>query len=169
MALKINRGGRPLAAEQRAQCDDPLNSSERRPAGGGLDVRCEASPEVPAQVLGDPLRLRQVLVNLIGNAIKFADRGYVVAKAQVEVDEVEAVRLEFSVQDTGPGIPEDGQGHIFQSFCQAVSSISRKHGGTGLGLTISSRLVEMMAAGWEALKSVAVIPAAEVLNYIAWK
>jgi signal transduction histidine kinase/CheY-like chemotaxis protein/streptogramin lyase len=113
----------------------------------GLEVRCEASPEIPVQVLGDPLRLRQVLVNLIGNAIKFTDRGYVLAKAEVEVDEPEAICLKFSVQDTGPGIPEDKQGLIFQSFCQADGSISRKHGGTGLGLTISSRLVEMMGGG----------------------
>ena len=113
----------------------------------GLDVRCEVSPEIPVQVLGDSLRLRQVLVNLIGNAIKFTDRGYVIAKAQVEVDEPEVICLKFSVQDTGPGIPEDKQGLIFQSFCQADGSISRKHGGTGLGLTISSRLVEMMRGG----------------------
>jgi signal transduction histidine kinase/ligand-binding sensor domain-containing protein/CheY-like chemotaxis protein len=113
----------------------------------GLEVRCEVGAGIPEQVLGDPLRLRQILVNLIGNAIKFTDRGYILASAQVEVDQPEAVCLRFSVQDTGLGIPEDKQSLIFQSFCQADGSISRKHGGTGLGLTISSRLVEMMGGG----------------------
>jgi signal transduction histidine kinase/ligand-binding sensor domain-containing protein/CheY-like chemotaxis protein len=113
----------------------------------GLEVRCEIGDGIPAQVLGDPLRLRQVLVNLLGNAIKFTERGYVCVSVQVEAEEPGTMCLKFSVQDTGPGIPEDKQTLIFQSFCQADGSISRKHGGTGLGLTISSRLVEMMGGG----------------------
>jgi len=110
----------------------------------GLEIAWEASPGLPQQLLGDPLRLRQVLVNLIGNAIKFTDRGSVRVKAQVESEEPDAMMVRLSVCDTGPGVPENKQGLIFESFCQADGSTSRKHGGTGLGLTISSRLVEMM-------------------------
>jgi len=94
--------------------------------------------------VGDPLRLRQVLLNLIGNAIKFTNGGCVSVKAQVEAEEPEAVTIRFSVSDTGPGIPEHKQRIIFESFCQADGSVSRRHGGTGLGLTICSRLVQMM-------------------------
>jgi signal transduction histidine kinase/ligand-binding sensor domain-containing protein/CheY-like chemotaxis protein len=113
----------------------------------GLNVGYEISPDVPELLLCDPLRLRQVLVNLIGNAIKFTENGSVMARAQVEADESDAVCVKFSIQDTGPGIPRDKQSLIFQSFGQADGSISRKHGGTGLGLTISSRLVELMGGG----------------------
>jgi len=89
--------------------------------------------------------LRQVLLNLIGNSIKFTDKGSVTVRARIEAEESDAFRIRFSVSDTGPGIPEDKQRIIFESFCQADGSISRKHGGTGLGLTISSRLVELMS------------------------
>jgi len=110
----------------------------------GLEVSYEAASNMPRELLGDPLRLRQVLVNLIGNAIKFTERGSVTVAAQIESEAADAVSIRFSVRDTGPGIPEDKHALIFQSFCQADGSTSRKHGGTGLGLTISSRLVEMM-------------------------
>jgi signal transduction histidine kinase/streptogramin lyase/ActR/RegA family two-component response regulator len=109
-----------------------------------LDLTTEAAPNIPDQLLGDPLRLRQVLVNLIGNAIKFTETGGIRVKAEVEDEESQRITIKFSVCDTGPGIPEHKQRLIFESFCQADGSISRKHGGTGLGLTISARLVDMM-------------------------
>ena len=111
----------------------------------GLEVTYDVAPDIPHQLLGDPFRLRQVLLNLIGNSIKFTDKGSVTVKAQIETEESDAFSIRFSVSDTGPGIPEDKQRIIFESFCQADGSISRKHGGTGLGLTISSRLVELMS------------------------
>ena len=110
----------------------------------GLELTAEVAPNISDQLLGDPLRLRQVLVNLIGNAIKFTATGGIRVKAAVEDEESERVTIKFSVCDTGPGIPEHQQRLIFESFCQADGSISRKHGGTGLGLTISARLVDMM-------------------------
>jgi CheY-like chemotaxis protein len=109
-----------------------------------LELTDEAAPNIPDQLLGDPLRLRQVLVNLIGNAIKFTETGGILGKAAVEEEDTKRVTIRFSVCDTGPGIPEHKQRLIFESFCQADGSISRKHGGTGLGLTISARLVDMM-------------------------
>ena len=106
----------------------------------GLELACRIAPEVPEWLVGDPGRLRQVLVNLVGNAIKFTDRGEVFVS--VEVDDGQAVR--FAVADTGIGIPASKREAIFAPFEQADGSTTRKHGGTGLGLTISSRLVEMM-------------------------
>jgi CheY-like chemotaxis protein len=92
----------------------------------------------------DPLRLRQVLLNLVGNAIKFTEKGGIAVEAQVESEDQNSVLVQFAVHDTGPGIPEDKQAIIFESFCQADGSTSRKHGGSGLGLTISMRLVALM-------------------------
>jgi two-component system sensor histidine kinase/response regulator len=110
----------------------------------GLELAYEASPEIPHRVVGDPVRLRQVLLNLISNAVKFTEKGEVVitltAKDQTEDD---AVFL-FTVKDTGIGIPKDKQKQIFESFSQADGTITREYGGTGLGLTISSRLVGLM-------------------------
>ncbi len=110
----------------------------------GLRLICNVSPDIPNQLLADPLRLRQVLLNLLGNAIKFTENGGVTLDAQLESEDQNTVLVQFAVRDTGPGIPEDKQALIFESFCQADGSTSRKHGGTGLGLTISLRLVELM-------------------------
>jgi len=110
----------------------------------GLQLTSSVSPEVPESVMADPLRLRQVLLNLLGNAIKFTERGAVQVDVQLESESEEAVCARFAVQDTGPGIPPDKHELIFKSFCQADGSTTRKHGGTGLGLTISLRLVELM-------------------------
>src|SRR6185295_10259157 len=110
----------------------------------GLEIHCVAGSNIPDQLMGDPLRLRQVLLNLMGNAIKFTQRGSVSVRAEAKQEESGEVLIQFSVDDTGPGIPEDKQKIIFESFCQADGSTSRKYGGTGLGLTISSRLVELM-------------------------
>jgi PAS domain S-box-containing protein len=107
----------------------------------GLMLRLNTSPDVPDQLLADPLRLRQVLLNLLGNAIKFTERGSVVADVDVDFQDTDTVFLRFAVRDTGPGIPKDKQDLIFKPFCQADGSTTRKHGGTGLGLPISAHFV----------------------------
>jgi signal transduction histidine kinase len=102
------------------------------------------SREVPVEIVGDAGRLRQVLLNLLGNAIKFTDTGRIELAVNVESENSENIRLHFSVSDTGIGIPRDKQEVIFQPFSQADGSMTRKYGGTGLGLTISARLVQLM-------------------------
>lgn len=108
----------------------------------GLELTCHIDPAVPEAVLGDPIRLRQVLTNLVGNGIKFTDRGEVALS--VVPDENGGAGLHFEVRDTGPGIAREKQAEIFQPFVQADGSSTRTHGGTGLGLTISSQLAELM-------------------------
>ena len=110
----------------------------------GLQLEAAIGADVPQSMLGDPTRLRQVLLNLIGNAIKFTEQGSISVQARVERFEDSEFMLRFSVQDTGIGIPSGQAGFIFEPFRQADGSTTRKHGGTGLGLAICSRLVEMM-------------------------
>jgi len=110
----------------------------------GLELLCEIAPEVPEVVCGDATRLRQVVINLVGNAIKFTERGEIALKVQVEGQADDGRILHFTVTDTGIGIPEEKRESIFAPFSQADTSTTRKYGGTGLGLTISTRLVEMM-------------------------
>ena len=110
----------------------------------GLELNYRVEREVPESVVGDPGRLRQVLINLLGNALKFTDRGEVNVRVVQERAEQDCTYLHFSVQDTGIGIPVQKQAAIFESFTQADGSTGRQYGGTGLGLTISKRLVEMM-------------------------
>ncbi|HET8924490.1 MAG TPA: response regulator [Candidatus Acidoferrum sp.] len=110
----------------------------------GLELLCEIATDVPEVVRGDSIRLRQVLINLVGNAVKFTDEGEVALKIQVETAYGEDRILHFIVSDTGIGIPSEKQKHIFDPFSQADSSTTRKYGGTGLGLSISAHLVEMM-------------------------
>jgi signal transduction histidine kinase/CheY-like chemotaxis protein/HAMP domain-containing protein len=110
----------------------------------GLELLCEVAPEVPEIVRGDSVRLRQVLVNLVGNAIKFTNSGEVAVKLQVDEESGRNRTLRFTVADTGIGIPADKQELIFDPFSQADASTTRKYGGTGLGLSISTRLVSMM-------------------------
>lgn len=109
-----------------------------------LELACRIDPAAPDVVTGDPSRLRQVLINLLGNAIKFTSKGEVVLSAEVESRTEREVCIHFRVTDTGVGIPPDKQQVIFEAFGQADSSTTRKFGGTGLGLTISSRLAELM-------------------------
>jgi two-component system, sensor histidine kinase and response regulator len=111
----------------------------------GLELAYDADSEVPAHLLGDPGRLRQILVNLVGNAIKFTQQGEILLTISSRSLDVGNVELHFKVKDTGIGIPLDKQGLLFKAFSQADSSTTRKYGGTGLGLAISARLVELMA------------------------
>jgi two-component system, sensor histidine kinase and response regulator len=110
----------------------------------GLEFIFDVAPGVPASVLGDLARLRQVLVNLVGNSIKFTERGEIVVSVQVERQDVEGITLRFSIRDSGIGIPADKQRKVFDAFSQADSSTTRKYGGSGLGLTISAQLVALM-------------------------
>jgi len=110
----------------------------------GLEISSDIRPELPDAISGDPGRLRQVLLNLVGNAIKFTDHGEVVVYADAEVRTEKTVTLHFRVVDSGIGIPQDKQQLIFEAFRQADSSSTRKYGGTGLGLSISSQLVALM-------------------------
>jgi len=110
----------------------------------GLELACLVDPAVPGGLRGDPGRLRQILLNLIGNAIKFTDQGEVLVRAGVEKKTHDRIVLSVQVRDTGIGIPRDEIGKLFRSFTQVDSSTTRRYGGTGLGLAISKRLVEMM-------------------------
>ena len=110
----------------------------------GLALVCDIAGDLPASVIGDPGRLRQILLNLVGNAIKFTERGEITVRLAVDAVEGQQVTIRFSVSDTGIGIATDKQTHIFDAFAQEDGSTTRKYGGTGLGLTISSRLVELM-------------------------
>ena len=109
-----------------------------------LELLCELAPEVPEMMRGDANRLNQIVINLVGNAIKFTHEGEVALKVHVEAESSEDRILHFAVRDTGIGIPPEKQKLIFDAFSQADTSTTRKYGGTGLGLTISTRLVEMM-------------------------
>lgn len=109
-----------------------------------LEFICDISPKLPDILIGDPLRIRQVLINLISNAIKFTEVGMVHLNIDLIEQVEEQVSINFSVEDTGIGIPKEKIGKLFQSFTQVDTSTTRTHGGTGLGLTISQRLVNMM-------------------------
>ena len=110
----------------------------------GLELACHLSPDVPCALIGDPNRLHQILINLISNAIKFTDKGSVVVEVTNDPDHLSPGTIRFSVTDTGIGIPPNKLGAIFESFTQAHASITRQFGGTGLGLTISKQLAELM-------------------------
>ncbi|WP_338091177.1 response regulator [Pelotomaculum isophthalicicum] len=118
----------------------------------GVELVCQLMPDVPVELVGDPGRLRQIIINLIGNAIKFTDKGEVLLKVELADkqppfstgQDMRECRLLFTVSDTGIGIPPEKLDVIFEWFTQADSSTTRKYGGTGLGLTIAKRLVELM-------------------------
>jgi signal transduction histidine kinase/DNA-binding response OmpR family regulator len=110
----------------------------------GLELIYEVHPEVPEAVLGDPGRIRQILINLVGNAIKFTEEGEVLISVERSEETTQDVTLHFAIKDTGVGIAADQQQKIFEAFSQADGSTTRKYGGTGLGLTICTKLVELM-------------------------
>ena len=134
----------PVAFELREQLDRCMKTLAFRANEKGLTLRCDVTPDVPNHVTGDWLRLQQVLINLVGNALKFTAQGRVVVTVDVEERSDEAAVLHVAVSDTGIGVPPGRQAAIFDPFTQADGSTARSHGGTGLGLTISRRLVEMM-------------------------
>jgi signal transduction histidine kinase/DNA-binding response OmpR family regulator/HPt (histidine-containing phosphotransfer) domain-containing protein len=109
-----------------------------------LEFLLETAPDVPSMLVGDPLRLGQVLINFAGNAVKFTEKGEVIVRAELEREEGDQVILRFTVQDTGIGMSQKEIDRLFRPFAQADTSITRKFGGTGLGLTISRRLIKMM-------------------------
>jgi len=115
----------------------------------GLELTCEVDPTVPAAVIGDALRLRQILFNIVGNAIKFTERGSVAMRVRAEAGARGGSTIYFAVTDTGIGIPPDRLREIFEEFTQVDSSTTRKYGGTGLGLAIANRLVHLMGGSIE--------------------
>lgn len=128
----------------RDSIDDTVRTLALRAGQKGLEIACHVSQDVPDTLIGDPGRLRQILINLIGNAIKFTSEGEVVVSVSVEASGPANTLLRFSVADTGIGIPPEKQRLIFEAFAQADGSTTRYYGGTGLGLSISSKLVDLM-------------------------
>lgn len=144
---KIESGKLPLELLDFSVSDclgDAIQTLGLRAHQKGLELVGHISLEVPDMLIGDPDRLRQVVMNLAGNAIKFTDEGEVVVRVRTESRGTEDVLLHFSVTDTGIGIPADKLQFIFHSFEQADGSTTRRFGGTGMGLTISSQLVELI-------------------------
>ena len=123
---------------------DTMKTLSLRAHQKGLELAFEIEPNVPDAIVGDPGRLRQIILNLVGNAIKFTEQGEVVLSVQLMTHVQDEVQLRFTVKDTGIGIPPEKQAAVFEAFHQADGSMTRKYGGTGLGLTISSRLVDLM-------------------------
>ena len=128
----------------RETLDDTVATLALRAHKKGLELADHVAADVPDALSGDPHRLCQIVVNLLGNAIKFTERGEVVLRVEVQAVVTSEVCLHFAVSDTGIGIAPDQQQKLFKAFSQADTSTTRKYGGTGLGLAISARLVEMM-------------------------
>jgi len=128
----------------RRTVEDVVDLLAERAHSKGLELACSIPPDLATQVRGDPLRLGQVLTNLVGNAIKFTEQGSVVIRATSVEESAKSVTMRFEVSDTGVGISPEAQSRIFDEFSQADGSTTRKHGGSGLGLAISKQLVEMM-------------------------
>jgi signal transduction histidine kinase/CheY-like chemotaxis protein len=124
--------------------EETLRTLAVRAHAKGLELACRFAPGVPDALVGDPSRLRQVVVNLVGNAIKFTERGEVVVSVDLDSDGPDDIGLHVAVSDTGIGIPPEKLATVFAPFEQADGSTTRRYGGTGLGLTISTRLVELM-------------------------
>jgi signal transduction histidine kinase/DNA-binding response OmpR family regulator len=130
--------------ELRESLGETMKALSYRAHQKGLELIYEVQPDVPEALVGDPGRIRQVIVNLVGNSIKFTERGEIFVSVEKESETPESVRLHFAIKDTGVGIPADKQSKIFEAFSQADGSMARVYGGTGLGLTICARLVGMM-------------------------
>jgi CheY-like chemotaxis protein len=141
-AGKLDMESIPFALED--VLDNLATSASVKTQEKGLELLFSQAPNVPATLMGDPLRLGQVLINLTNNSVKFTETGEVVVSVDVLEQSEDKATLEFSVRDTGIGMTPEQQGRLFQSFSQADTSTTRKYGGTGLGLAISKQLVEMM-------------------------
>ncbi len=128
----------------RGVLNDAMKALGVRAAAKQLEMLTCVAPDVPDALLGDPGRLRQIITNLVGNAIKFTASGEITLRVTIDQQQTDQCSLRFAVSDTGIGIPRDKQRHIFEAFSQADASTTRQYGGTGLGLTICSRLVELM-------------------------
>ncbi len=124
--------------------EEVIDLLRHRAAQKELELICHIAPNTPKRISGDPGRLRQVLVNLAGNAVKFTEHGEIVVDVSAEQQDDNHVSLLFSIRDTGIGIPPERQSSIFESFTQADGATTRKYGGTGLGLAISTQIVELM-------------------------
>ena len=136
----------------RASIEPTVKTLALRACQKGLELNCSIEPDVPDALLGDPGRLRQILINLLGNSLKFTEKGEINLTVQRESGDEADTILHFSVQDTGIGIPAEEQVRVFDAFTQADGSTTRRFGGTGLGLTISRQLAQMMGgrSGWKA-------------------
>ena len=126
----------------RVMLDDCIKAHQPKARQNAVTLSLDTAPDVPSKILGDPLRIRQILSNLISNAVKFTEHGAVTLRTRT-LREDAGLRLEFAVEDSGTGIPPDKLVFIFDKFTQADGSISRKYGGTGLGLAITKKLVEL--------------------------
>ena len=124
--------------------DDINNVYTPQAQNKGIGLDFDIANNIPISICGDPNRLRQIMANLLGNAIKFTDHGRILAKVQVTREDPQSVALRFEVHDTGIGVSREARGRIFEAFSQADGSTTRKYGGTGLGLAISKQLVELM-------------------------
>src|SRR2546425_4383345 len=138
--LQIDR----VEFQLRQLLEDVLKILAFRSSPSVLQLSCDVREDTPNFLIGDPSRLRQVLINLVGNAIKFTSKGQVIVRVRPESLNRDETVLLFSVSDTGIGIPEDKQEIIFEAFSQADTSTTRRYGGSGLGLTISNQLVQLM-------------------------
>lgn len=134
----------PILFNLRDSMEEIMRTLALRAHEKGLELVCDIRPEVPEFVIGDQIRVRQIIINLVGNAIKFTERGEVALVAELQSLEGGRLLLHFMVSDTGIGVPREKQALIFDPFCQADGTTTRKFGGTGLGLTISARLVKAM-------------------------
>jgi signal transduction histidine kinase/DNA-binding response OmpR family regulator len=130
--------------ELRTEMEMALKTVALRAHQKGIELLCDVNAAVPDGVVGDPVRFKQVLVNLVSNAIKFTNQGEIVVECAMRQPGTDSAVLHFQVRDTGIGIPQDKLGTIFEAFTQADNSTTRRFGGTGLGLTICKRLVDMM-------------------------
>ena len=124
--------------------DDVMRLMAFRAHEKNLELACAIAPDLPNELRGDSLRLRQIMINLVSNAIKFTQQGEIVISAALGERTMQSIEVKLSVRDTGVGIPEDQQAQIFEAFSQADATIAKKFGGTGLGLAITERLVTMM-------------------------
>jgi PAS domain S-box-containing protein len=133
-----------VAFDLQRTVEETLKTLALRAHEKGLELICDIGAELPARVVGDPGRLRQIVLNLVGNAIKFTEQGEIVVRVAVDSLDGQRATIRVSVSDTGIGIATEKQAHIFDAFAQEDTSTTRKYGGTGLGLTISNRLVQLM-------------------------